>query len=115
MEFLKDVYEERRKYFEKLDEYLEEIKRIVKSAVPDAKIFLFGSVVKGEYSVGLSDIDIAIISKEFENREKKLEVFGMLTEKFMDSPFEFHLLTPKQWEFYSKFIGDQKRKIYNIR
>ncbi len=82
MEFLRDAYEERRKCFEKLDEYLEEIKRFVKSAVSDAKILLFASVVKGEYSVGLSDIDVAIISKEFENREKKLEIFGMLTEKF---------------------------------
>jgi len=45
--------------------------------------------------MGLSDIDIAIVSEEFENREK-IEVLNILLQKFFDTFFEFHLLSEKQ-------------------
>ena len=55
MEFLRKVYERRRKYFEQLNEYLKRIKEIVKREIPDAEIYLYGSVVEGRFSIGLSD------------------------------------------------------------
>ena len=104
MEFLKDVYERRKKYFDNLDEFLSEIKEIVKREIRDAEIYLYGSVVEGEYSVGLSDIDVAIVSDAFKDRDRKLEFFGKITKEFFDSPFEFHVLTRKEWEFYKRFV-----------
>ncbi len=104
MGFIKDIYERRKKYFENMESFLLEIKRIVKENVPDAELFLFGSVVEGNYSIGLSDIDVAIVSDAFLQRDLKLELFGKLLEKFFDSPFEFHLLTKERWEYYSRFI-----------
>ncbi len=108
MDFLKLVYEERKKYFENLDEYLKEIKNIVKKEISEFEIYIFGSVAENRYSIGLSDIDVAIVSDEFKDRKKKLDVFGMLTWIFMDSPFEFHLLTKEQWNFYRRFIKTVK-------
>ncbi len=104
MTFLKRVYEDRRKYFEDLDIYLREIKDIVQRECPDAEIYLFGSVVNGDHSIGLSDIDVAVVSDTFRNRDKKLDVFGKLTKSFFDSPFEFHVLTHEQWKFFRNFL-----------
>ena len=81
MEFLRRVYEERKKYFENLDFYLEEIKRIVQEKYPKAKIYVFGSVIEGKYSIGLSDIDVAVVSN-FKSRDERLAVFGTLTKNF---------------------------------
>jgi len=71
------------------------------------RVFVFGSVVRGDYCIGLSDIDVAIVSEDFKNREKKLRIYNVLYEKYFDSPIEFHLLTPQQWEFFLRFIGDE--------
>ena len=111
MDFLKEVFEERKKYFENLEEYCEEIKKIIKTLVPGAKIYLFGSIIRNEFSIGLSDIDIAIVSDKFSDRDKKLKIFGILTKRFFYSPFEFHLLTKEQWDFYRRFIGKDKKEI----
>jgi len=103
MDFLKKVYRERKKYFENLETYVDEIKSIAKKECPDAQVYVFGSVVEGDYSIGLSDIDIAVVSEMFKDRDKKLEVFGKLTKIFFDSPFEFHVLTREQWENFKNF------------
>lgn len=109
MEFLKEIYERRRRYFERMDEYLARIKEIVTREVAEADIYLYGSVVEGDFSIGLSDIDVAIVSDEFLNRDKKLEVFGKLMREFFDSPFEFHVLKREQWNFYRNFIKNFKK------
>ena len=95
---------ERVKYFKNYLKVAKEIKKIVKKFV-DAKIFVFGSVVRGDFSIGLSDIDIAIVSEKFSKRELKLKIYDILFEKYFESPLEFHFLTPKQWKFYKRFIG----------
>ncbi len=104
MGFIKRVYELRREYFENLDRYLEKIKDVVKDEVPDAEIYLYGSVIENKYSIGLSDIDIAVVSDKFIDRDVKLDFFGKITKKFLDSPFEFHVLTKSQWNLYKNFI-----------
>ena len=104
MAFLKRVYEDRREYFEDLDRYLREIKMLVQRECPDAELFLFGSIVEGDYSIGLSDIDLAVVSNAFRDRDRKLEMFGKLTKLFFDSPFEFHVFTKKQWELFRNFL-----------
>ena len=109
MAFLKRVYEDRRKYFEDLDSYLREIKEIVQRECPDSEIYLFGSVVNGNYSIGLSDIDVAVVSDTFRDRDKKLDVFGKLTKSFFDSPFEFHVFTEVQWELFKKFVKKYRK------
>lgn len=95
---------ERVNCFQKFKECAEEIKKVLSNHLSNFEIYVFGSVVRGDYSIGLSDIDVAIISDEFVNREKRLEVYDILFEKFFESPFEFHLLTEERWKFYLKFI-----------
>ncbi len=91
------------RYFQNYLKYCKEIKNLVLKYI-DAKIYVFGSVVKNEYSIGLSDIDVAIVSNKFNDRETKLKIYDLLFDKFFSTPFEFHLLTQKQWKFYKRFI-----------
>ncbi|MEM4514076.1 MAG: nucleotidyltransferase domain-containing protein [Ignisphaera sp.] len=48
------------KYLENYIDLVEKIKNIVKSINPKAKMFVFGSVVRGRY-IASSDIDILIL------------------------------------------------------
>lgn len=110
MRFLKERYERRKKYFDNLEKFLlKEIKKIVGREVQDAEIYLYGSLIEGEYSIGLSDIDVAVVTDTFKDREKKLSMFGTLTKTFIDSPFEFHTLTKEQWETYRRFVKKYKK------
>ncbi len=97
---------ERSKYFSNFMKYAREVKESLRGQLKNFEVYIFGSVVRGDFSPGLSDIDIAIVSDEFESREKKMRVYDLLFEKFFDTPFEFHLLTRRRWRFYLKFIGD---------
>lgn len=63
-------------------EYAREIKRVLAGMLGDYRIYVFGSVVRGD-SPGLSDMDIAIVSDELENGKKKLEVYDLLFERFL--------------------------------
>jgi hypothetical protein len=82
-------------YFLNYIDTAREVKELVNREV-EARVFVFGSVVRGDYCIGLSDIDIAIVSEDFKNREKKLRIYDVLYKKYFDSPIEFHLLTPQQ-------------------
>ena len=102
---------ERIEYFNNVMKYAEEIKKIVSDYLNEFEIYIFGSAVTGDFSPGLSDIDVAIVSDEFEDREKKMKVYDILLEKYFESPFEFHLLSMKRWEFYMRFINNEVIKI----
>jgi len=102
---------ERMIYFKNPDKFAREMKETISKLISHFEIYIFGSVIRGDYSPGLSDIDVAIVSNEFENREKKLQIYDLLFDRYFNSPFEFHLLTEKQWKFYRKFIGDDLKKI----
>lgn len=93
---------ELKEYFKNYFKICKEIKKLLSKLV-DAKIYIFGSVIDGGFSIGLSGIDVAIVSDEFKNREEKLKNYDILFDKYFSSPFEFHLLTEKQWSFYKNF------------
>ena len=96
---------ERLEYFRRFRDVAREIKKIVSKYV-EARVYVFGSVVRGDYSIGLSDIDIALVSDEFRDRSKRLMIYDILFDKYFDSPIEFHILTPERWRLYLNFIGD---------
>jgi len=102
---------ERIRVFENYLDYAKKIKELLEKRLSSFELFVFGSVVRGNFSVGLSDIDIAIVSEEFKNRNKKLEIYDLLFSKFFSYPFEFHLLTKEQWNFYKRFIREDFIKI----
>ncbi|MCS7150911.1 MAG: nucleotidyltransferase domain-containing protein [Endomicrobia bacterium] len=104
--------QERDKYLHNLEFYLDEIRRIVKNNFEDAKIFLFGSYVKGNLSPK-SDIDILIVIKEELDIRQKSEIILNIKQKIgLTSPFEFHIASYKEYQsWWKNFIKDNYKEI----
>ena len=76
------------------------VKKIVKKIDPDAKVYVFGSVVKGKFTGG-SDIDILIVSEKV---DKKHEI-AVAVYKNIEAPIELHIVTEKVLKnWYLRFI-----------
>ncbi|MEM3869081.1 MAG: nucleotidyltransferase domain-containing protein [Candidatus Jordarchaeales archaeon] len=105
VEFAKRIYEKRRSVFERWEEYVEKVKERGTRLLPETKVYVFGSVVREDYHPMLSDIDVAVVSPGVpEGAAERVRVKLKLTEGFDESSLEIHLLTPKEWETYRRFI-----------
>jgi predicted nucleotidyltransferase len=85
----------RREIFDNLNKYLVEIKKVIKQIDKNARVFLFGSVAKGNWTYS-SDIDILIVTER-----KASYVLSQLHEKGFSEPFEFHVISNKWLEWYA--------------
>jgi len=76
----------------------------VKESFDFKKIILFGSYIKGNYSDD-SDIDIAIVFSDYNNRlDMQLELFK-LTRK-VDTRIEPHPFKEKEFEISNPFVNE---------
>jgi len=83
---------------------LKKVKEIVHSIDPVAEIYVFGSVVRGEFT-GASDIDVLIITN---NIEKKYEIM-VHVYKNVEAPIELHIVTPDMYRrWYKRFIDEKE-------
>jgi len=92
---------------EELRNYMEiarEVKGIVRSIDPHARVYVFGSVVRGHFTAA-SDIDILVVTERVE------EGYRMMVEvyKSVDAPVELHVASPRQFEsWYRRFIDERE-------
>jgi len=86
-------------YFLNFKRHAERIKSVLKEYLSDFEVYVFGSVVRGDYSPGLSDIDLAVVSDDFKVGRRGWKSMTCCSKSF-DTPFEFHLLTRDGWDFY---------------
>jgi len=106
MDLQKKIAESEKEYFTNLDRYIKIIKKRAKDIFEDARVYLFGSVVEGDWIPGKSDIDVLIVSdripktvsKQVEIRLEILRDIGFL------SPFEIHLADEEIFQYYRKNI-----------
>ena len=94
-----------RNYFEKYREYVKVIKRKAVNLLGHVNVYVFGSVVEGDYTLS-SDIDVLIVSEKV---PKKLSSRARITVEILKeigifSPFEIHLVTPDEFDWYKCFI-----------
>ncbi|BBG24800.1 nucleotidyltransferase domain-containing protein [Sulfuracidifex tepidarius] len=96
---------EREEAFSRLNEYLSRIKEIATSMDRGARVFLFGSVARGNFKPD-SDIDVLVISDILGNStESKVETIEEIMEKIKNNFFEIHVISSKEYEiWYKKFI-----------
>jgi len=97
--------EERKRFFEDFLRYAEKVKEVVRRRDPNARIIVFGSVVRGDVRPD-SDIDLLIITDIAEKLDERIrlrmEIMRILGE---GSPFEIHIITAEEYEnWYRKFI-----------
>ncbi len=116
IELLKKRAEEEKKYFEDPERYLRVFKDILREKLgDDVKVFLFGSVVRGDYVVGKSDIDVLVVSRRIPERvHRRSEIVAEFLSAIGDlyAPFEVHFATPEQFEgWYKRFIKDDIREV----
>jgi predicted nucleotidyltransferase len=112
-EILKEIWEQKRKYFENYRKYCEEIKKISLEILGEARLIIFGSIIKGNWGPK-SDIDVLVISDrlpvDWEARRLVREKIKLNLPMF--APFQIHLATTKEYEnWYEKFIKDDYKEI----
>ena len=90
----------RREIFKNLQRYLDRIRETVKSIDKEARVYLFGSVARGEH-VLISDIDVLIVSRLEPSR-----VIASLREAGFEEPFEFHVVDEERAELYLQMVKD---------
>ncbi|ABN69778.1 DNA polymerase, beta domain protein region [Staphylothermus marinus F1] len=95
------------KIYDQLKNYrriAEEVKKIIKKIDPEAKIYVFGSVVRGKFT-GASDIDILVITYKI---DKKYDIMVNVYRE-IDAPIELHIVTQEMYErWYKKFINEKE-------
>ena len=110
VDLLLEIRDKEIKYFENYLEYAKKIKNSAREILSDSglRVLIFGSIVRGNYLVGRSDIDILIISNNVPNslREQtkiRIEILRKLGDYF--APFEIHFATKEIFEkWYRGFI-----------
>ncbi|MEM4281736.1 MAG: nucleotidyltransferase domain-containing protein [Candidatus Caldarchaeum sp.] len=89
--------------------YVREIARAVSNVLPDAKVYVFGSVVKGE-AVGGSDVDILVVSQHTpaSNLERARVKLRIEEEAGLPlyHPFEIHLVDEEEAEWYYRRVKE---------
>ena len=79
IDILLEEAKEYRVYFDNYLRYLKIIKEELKKILKDAKVFIFGSILKGKFNPA-SDMDVLIVSKSL-NSSKKSLVKSLLYKK----------------------------------
>ncbi|MEM3834289.1 nucleotidyltransferase domain-containing protein [Pyrobaculum sp.] len=78
----------------------------VRRYLPDAKVYVFGSVARGNWAAD-SDIDVLIISERAPDDALERARIAVAVKEALGrlAPVELHFATPKQYaEWYAKFI-----------
>jgi len=91
-------------YLRNYKKVAEKVKNIIHKFDPTARIYVFGSVVRGEYTAA-SDIDILVVTDRLDKK------YDMMTEVYhkVDGPIELHVTTEETMQrWYLKFIREDE-------
>jgi len=106
-----DILLERAKMIENWRKHVDDILAAARRLLPDARVYVFGSVVIGE-AVGGSDVDVLIVSaylprNKLERAKIKIEI-ERLASLPLHHPFELHLADKNEAQWYIERIGKEK-------
>ena len=110
MEVVLGAFERRRKYFEDWRRYAEELCVFARRWYSDARIIVFGSVVKGGYDVLSSDIDVLVVTERAPSDVWEIARFRVSVQDYFCEPaipFELHVVSPEQYEGLYKRLIDK--------
>jgi len=100
-----ETLREWRKYYERPFYYARRIKAVARERDPEAKVVLFGSLVKGGMRPD-SDIDVLVVTKLARRVGDRLKLRVDIAREMGEcTPFEMHIVTPEEYEgWYRRFI-----------
>lgn len=86
-------------------EVAKKVGSIVERFDPEARVYVFGSVVRGNYTAA-SDIDILVVTTKI---NLKYELMVAVYREFIDAPIELHVVTPDLYDkWYKRFIKPEE-------
>lgn len=106
MDMLRRMKEEKEPFFKNYMTIAKEIKELLRLYFKDFRVFVFGSVVKGNWNV-FSDIDILIVSEEVpKDLIGRVKLKKLILERYnFNAPLEIHLATSVEFEkWYDRMI-----------
>jgi len=100
-----EILKEWRKYYENYRAYADRIKAVAKKHDPDARVILFGSIVRGDARPD-SDIDLLVVTKLAGSLNERIKLRVSIAKEIGEcTPFEIHIVTPEEYEkWYKKFL-----------
>lgn len=102
--------EKEKKYFQNYLKYARLIKREAKKLLGEVKVFVFGSILKEDEVA--QDIDILIVSPKLKKTLKKSKIQAEIWKKIgFFSPFELHLINPKEYKNWYRYFLKEKIEI----
>jgi len=106
-EILVEKAKREKKYFKNYIFWARKIKKVAKELFGEARVFVFGSILRKDEIP--RDIDILIVSPKFKGSEEKIKANLEIKKKLgFSSPFEFHFASPKEYsEWYEHFIKEK--------
>jgi len=91
-------------YLKKYREVAASVKEIVKEDYEDVGVYVFGSVVKGDFTAS-SDIDILLVFNEMDKDDAVELKAKILRRMGFAVPLQIHIATQKEFkEWYHKFV-----------
>lgn len=77
-------------YLKNYMEVVHEVRDIIRKIDPDARVYVFGSLVRGKFTAS-SDIDLIVVTEKVERKyEMMVRVY-----KASEAPIKLHVVTPK--------------------
>ncbi len=71
-------------------EYINQYINRLKQDLSSCKVILYGSLLKGNYQPGISDVDLLVISEDFKDMGED-ERFDLLYKKTVGLPLDWHI------------------------
>lgn len=111
-ELLKELWEERKKYFVNYHQYCQKLKQEVSKILGKSKVLVFGSIVSGKWGPN-SDIDVLIVSDNLSHDwTARRHVRTQIKSKIGGfHPFQIHLANSSEFNWYKRFIKNQYLEI----
>jgi len=85
------------------------ITKAVEDVLVDARVYVFGSVVRGDHTGG-SDVDILVVSNSVAERPREIaEIRSRIEEEAKlpaSHPFEIHIATEEEAKTYLRKAGE---------
>ena len=106
IDLLLELRKEKERYYADPLRYARAIKDVVRSFDADARVYLFGSYVRGTMRPD-SDIDVLVVTREASDVWRRVRIRVEVKRVIGDlTPFEIHLVTPEEFEVWYRRFND---------
>lgn len=97
----------RNEYLKNYISVAKRVKKLVNEKYAGAKIYVFGSTVRGTYTAA-SDIDVLVVLPKDLSPDERAELMARVFMDMPDAPVELHITDEKGLNWYMRFIKKEE-------